>query len=262
MRLMPILNIIPMVRSPKGREARERRASFQSTRNMARITTAGMMRFPIPSGMAWASSSSMVSISSVNTFLICPFPNPLLLAPGETGSTLADDRVEALGKGHDEVVAAGLFRRFLHLCPGSVRPADGDVSVDRVLEQIYPLEDHADMVHEHSQRNAADIRSPQEDFPLPNIPEAGEEIRYGGFSAAGGPHQGGHAVLGHNEGDVVQDLTLPVAEAHVPEFDLRAGIVSADLLCPRVRQLRFIKGPFWGATCWDRSVWRCCLPGT
>ena len=100
------------------------------------------------------------------------------------------------------------------------------------------------MVHEHCQRNAADIRSPQQNLPFPDIPESGKEIRYGGFSAAGGPHQGGHAVLGHGEGYIIQDLPLPVAEAHVPEFDLRAGVGGADLHCPRVRQLRLGKDRF------------------
>ena len=65
---------MPMASTPSGREQRESRPSFQSVRNMAANTTTGTARLDSPSGRAWASNSSMLSMSSMNIFFQTPTP--------------------------------------------------------------------------------------------------------------------------------------------------------------------------------------------
>ena len=73
--------------------------------------------------------------------------DPLPLAAGEALAPFTDHRVEPIRQGHHKVIAPGLAGRLQHLLPGGVRTAHGDVVVDGVLEEIDPLEHHADVVH-------------------------------------------------------------------------------------------------------------------
>ena len=73
--------------------------------------------------------------------------DPLPLPTGEALAPFTDHRVEPVGQGHHKVIAPGLAGRLQHLLPGGVRAAHGDVVVDGVLEEVDPLEHHADVVH-------------------------------------------------------------------------------------------------------------------
>ena len=72
--LVPARYMAIIATRPNGRAHRESSASFQSTKNMARKTKAGTARLASPSGRAWASSSSMESMSSMNIFFKAPTP--------------------------------------------------------------------------------------------------------------------------------------------------------------------------------------------
>ena len=83
----------------------------------------------------------------------------LLFAAGKRRPAFADQGLVAVRERHDEVVAAGLFRRRLHLLLRGLGTAQGDVVEDGVAEEIDPLEDHADLRHQLGQRNLADVRA-------------------------------------------------------------------------------------------------------
>lgn len=85
--------------------------------------------------------------------------DPLLFTAGQAGSSLTDHSVETLRQGHDEIVAASFLRRLLDFLPSGVHSSDRDVVADRIPEEINPLKNHADVVHQLRKRDCTDIRS-------------------------------------------------------------------------------------------------------
>ena len=83
--------------------------------------------------------------------------------------------IKAVRKLHDEIIAPCLFRRFLHLFPGRVRTGNGNVVVNRILEQVHPLEHHADLVHQPAEGYFPDILSLHQDPSVSNVPEARQQ---------------------------------------------------------------------------------------
>lgn len=68
--------------------------------------------------------------------------NALLFTARKRAAALADNRIVAVRKIHDEIVAARLFGGFDHFFFGGVRLSEADIGTDGVVEEIDVLKHH------------------------------------------------------------------------------------------------------------------------
>ena len=138
----------------------------------------------------------------------------LLLAAGERGSALADDRIVSVGKRLYKVGAARFPRGLNDLLVRRIGAAELDVVLDRVGEEVDILEHHADLIHQRFERIIAHVRAADLHAAAVHIPEAGDEAAKRRLAAARGPDDGSRRLVRQRDGDVVQDLLFRRRSPH------------------------------------------------
>ena len=133
---------------------------------------------------------------------------------------LADRRVVAERKAHDEIVRAGGLRSRHDLALGGVRLAEGDVGADRVAEQVDVLPDIAGLGAQRMPRYAGYVLAVDQDLALLHLIEPQQQRQHRRFAAAGGADQsGGLAGLGDEAHGLQHRLVRPVGEIDVAKLD-------------------------------------------
>ena len=146
--------------------------------------------------------------------------DPLALAAGELRSLLADEGVVALRQAHDEVMGVGGLRRGDDLLFGPSDVAVGDVVADRIVEEDRLLGHDGDLPPERLDGDRADVLPVDEDRPLRDVVETGDQVDERRFSPAAHPHEGDHLAGPDLKADVPEDRRLLIAEADCPDLDL------------------------------------------
>ncbi len=81
----------------------------------------------------------------------------LPLSAGDTGATLPDGRLVALGQALHDLVDAGVPGGGLDLVVGGIRSAEPDVLPDRQVEEVALLEHDAELIPQGRLRDVADV---------------------------------------------------------------------------------------------------------
>ena len=117
------------------------------------------------------------------------------------------------GRTLDLVLAVTLFRRI------------GDVVGHRVVEQVHMLGDQGVLLAQLAQAIFTDVDAVQQDLPLLDIIETGQQAGDGALARAGAPHQGHRFTRLDLEADVVQRRGIlgRVAEGDIAKLDFAAS---------------------------------------
>ena len=144
--------------------------------------------------------------------------NSLLFAAGQGCATFTDDCLESIRQRHDKIIAAGFFCSLIDFFLGSVRFTHADIVVNGILEQVHPLENHADLFHQFGERYIPNICTTDCHFAGFHIPQPRQKVRNRGFATARRSHKCGHGILLHREADVVQDFLVLIGEGHIAKL--------------------------------------------
>ena len=115
----------------------------------------------------------------------------LALAAGQLRAVLADRRVVAERKAHDEIVRAGGLRGGDDLGLGGADLAERDVLADGVAEQIDVLADIGGLLPQRFARDLRDRLAVDQDLAVGHFIEPQQQRQHGRFAAAGGADQRG-----------------------------------------------------------------------
>ena len=112
-------------------------------------------------------------------------------------------------------MAVGGPGRSFHLRVGGTGITHADILPDGPVKEEVVLGHIADLPHELVKGNILDVLPAEGDRPACGVPEAGHQLGNGGFSGAGGPHNGGDLPGAGGKVHIVEDLLLPIiGEAH------------------------------------------------
>jgi len=145
----------------------------------------------------------------------------LLLAGGESGSTLLHGLAEPERKGADEVAHVDFVGGALELLVGDPGGAEADVVGDGAGEEEGVLQDDSEAAAEGGEVLLADVDTVDEDRASLNVVEAHHQAGDGGLARAGVADDGGGLVGLDGEGDSAKD-PLDVGE--------RAGLEKSRFL--------------------------------
>ena len=148
---------------------------------------------------------------------------------------LADRRVIAEWKRHDEVVRVGRLGRGDDFGFARIGTADRDVVADRAAEQEYVLSDIGNLPTQRLARNRSDVLPVDQDGAIANIVEPQHEIEHGRLAAAGWTHQR-------------RDLAGFGGERHVAQHRLALAVSEADIAnvtrpCAQRERRQSVVGP-------------------
>ena len=129
--------------------------------------------------------------------------DPLLFTAGKACAALTYNCSEPIGKRHNKIIATSFFCGLIDFFLGCVGLTHDDVVVDRILEQIHPLEHHADVIHQFRKGNVSDIRSSDFHTARLHIPKEVNEIFSGGLYTSRRADQRQHFVLFERKADVM-----------------------------------------------------------
>lgn len=129
--------------------------------------------------------------------------NTLFLTAGKSSAAFSNHGLEPVRQSHDEIIAAGFFCRFIDVFLRGIRFSHADVVIDRILEQIHPLEHHTDLIHQLRQGYIPNIHTSNCHTAGFYIPQPGQQICDSGFTATGRTDQSRHRVFLHSEIDMV-----------------------------------------------------------
>ena len=121
---------------------------------------------------------------------------------------------------------------------GGVRLSHADISLYRVVKEIYVLKDDTNAAEHLVAFHVPYIHTAQPHRSPVHIPEPGGQTGDGGLPGTGRPHQRGDAPSRESQGDVVQNLGFPIAEGYMVKHDICS---LGRLTNCRFRQGLFIK---------------------
>jgi ATP-binding cassette, subfamily B, bacterial IrtA/YbtP len=111
---------------------------------------------------------------------------------GKSSAAFTDDCLESIWQRHDKIIAAGFFCSLIDFFLGSVRFTHADIVVNGILEQVHPLENHADLFHQFGERYIPNICTADCHFAGFHIPQPRQKVRNRGFATARRSHKCGH----------------------------------------------------------------------
>ena len=148
------------------------------------------------------------------------YADALSLSAAESSAAVADVGIEAVLRLGDELIGIGYACGALYLFLGGVAHAEGDVVVERVVEEDGLLVDIADELSQVVYAQVLDIDAVDEHLALLHIVVTGDEVEQGRLARAALSHDRDGLALGYDEVDVAQHPLLVVAEGHVAELNL------------------------------------------
>ena len=151
--------------------------------------------------------------------------DPLALSAGEVGAALFDHCVVAFGELVDELVRAGETGDLDDLGPRHGGIGEGDVLVDRAVEQQVLLKHHADVAAQPRRIDLTEIRAVEEHLSLGREVEPLHEFRQGRLAGARWADDADRLARRDLERHVFQNVrgAGAISEADVAELDRSAG---------------------------------------
>ncbi len=128
----------------------------------------------------------------------------LLLAARQPVAPLADQGVEPVGQGGDDVPDAGGPAGLLQLVVGDVGPGVTQVGAHGLVEEVRVLGDHADGPAQGVLGQVPHVVAVDAHRALGDLVEAGDEGGEGRLARARRADQGGHGAGGHDGGEALQ----------------------------------------------------------
>ena len=111
--------------------------------------------------------------------------NTLVFAAREIGAAAAHHGIKTVGEPVDDLPALRSFGGAQDLFPRSVRPGGTDIFQQGVLEELRVLKDKGDLLYQGLLADLPNINAANQNTALSCIIKAGNELRCGGFAAAG-----------------------------------------------------------------------------
>jgi len=134
-------------------------------------------------------------------------PSPMTVS-NPCGRLVMKSRAWAAGRRPDQFLLA------------AVKIAVGDVVADGVVEEDRLLGDHRDLAPERLEGDIADVDAVDQDRPLPEVEEAGDQVGQGRLAAAARADDGQGLAGRNDQVDTGEDRSLVVvAEGDVVELD-------------------------------------------
>ncbi len=109
----------------------------------------------------------------------------LVLAAGEIGAAAAHHGIKTVGEPVDDLPALRGFGGAQDLFPRGVRPGGTDIFQQGVLEELRVLKDKGNLLYQGLLADLPNINAANQNTALSCIIKAGNELRCGGFAAAG-----------------------------------------------------------------------------
>ncbi len=179
------------------------RARRASTRTCSRCTGTGVEDLVVREVRVHAVHPRLLAEGRAHVLDRPPYGGRQPVAP------LTHDRVEAVGRGRDEVGEAGACQDVPELLVPGVRPAQGEIATDGVVEQVTVLRDHADRLTQRPEGQVTDVDAGEANGAAIDVVRARDERGDRRFACTGGPDERHHLAGLDAEGHVCTTSAPP-----------------------------------------------------
>ena len=156
--------------------------------------------------------------------------HPLALSARQAAAPVADAGIVSLLGSHDKVVGIGNLGRLDYLLHGSILHAEGDVVVERVVEQDGLLVHVPHQLAQVAHPEILDVDPVDIDAPLVHIVEARQEVGHRRLARTRLTHQSHRLTLLDGEVHMLDHILGVISERHVAILDTLFHVGQFDRL--------------------------------